>query len=149
MTTWLEKLGPLAGLAAVVILFAVLRPAEFATGGNAEIMLLQTAVVANPRRLCKMIACSPRRTTSVRAFSSGVDSSDKRPVSSSRRRSVTRRSISSAVGIGRPWTRWFMSRRVARPCSHMCSSRRPGVAEPRMQTAPAFLARTTATSRAW
>ncbi len=46
MTTWLEKLGPLAGLAAVVILFAVLRPAEFATGGNAEIMLLQTAVVA-------------------------------------------------------------------------------------------------------
>ena len=44
--TWLTKLGPLAGLEAVVTLFAVLRPAEFATGGNAEIMLLQTAVVA-------------------------------------------------------------------------------------------------------
>jgi ribose transport system permease protein len=46
MTRWLRTLGPLAGLAAVLVLFAVLRPAEFATLANAEIMLLQTAVVA-------------------------------------------------------------------------------------------------------
>jgi ribose/xylose/arabinose/galactoside ABC-type transport system permease subunit len=46
MTRWLRTLGPLAGLAAVLVLFAVLRPAQFATPGNAEIMLLQTAVVA-------------------------------------------------------------------------------------------------------
>jgi ribose/xylose/arabinose/galactoside ABC-type transport system permease subunit len=46
MTTWLTRLGPLAGLAAVLLLFAALRPAQFATGANAEIMLLQTAVVA-------------------------------------------------------------------------------------------------------
>jgi ribose/xylose/arabinose/galactoside ABC-type transport system permease subunit len=45
MTRWLRTLGPLAGLAAVLVLFAVLRPAQFATPGNAEIML-QTAVVA-------------------------------------------------------------------------------------------------------
>lgn len=42
----LEKLGPLAGLALVFLLFAVLRPAQFATPANLEIMLLQTAVVA-------------------------------------------------------------------------------------------------------
>jgi ribose/xylose/arabinose/galactoside ABC-type transport system permease subunit len=46
MTRWLRTLGPLAGLAAVLVLFAALRPAQFATPGNAEIMLLQTAVVA-------------------------------------------------------------------------------------------------------
>jgi len=46
MTTWLTRLGPLAGLAAVLLLFAALRPAQFATSANAEIMLLQTAVVA-------------------------------------------------------------------------------------------------------
>jgi len=46
MTIWLTRLGPLAGLAAVLLLFAALRPAQFATGANAEIMLLQTAVVA-------------------------------------------------------------------------------------------------------
>jgi ribose transport system permease protein len=46
MTTWLSRLGPLAGLALVMLLFAFLRPAQFATLGNFEIMLLQTAVVA-------------------------------------------------------------------------------------------------------
>lgn len=46
MTTWLSRLGPLAGLALVMLLFAALRPAQFATPGNLEIMLLQTAVVA-------------------------------------------------------------------------------------------------------
>jgi ribose/xylose/arabinose/galactoside ABC-type transport system permease subunit len=46
MKTWLTRLGPLAGLVAVVILFSALRPGQFATAANAEIMLLQTAVVA-------------------------------------------------------------------------------------------------------
>ena len=46
MTSWLHRLGPLAGLALVVLLFTVLRPGQFATPGNLEIMLLQTAVVA-------------------------------------------------------------------------------------------------------
>jgi ribose/xylose/arabinose/galactoside ABC-type transport system permease subunit len=46
MTPWLRRLGPLAGLGLVVLLFAVLRPGQFATSGNLEIMLLQTAVVA-------------------------------------------------------------------------------------------------------
>ena len=46
MKTWLSRLGPLAGLVAVVILFSALRPAQFANAANAEIMLLQTAVVA-------------------------------------------------------------------------------------------------------
>jgi hypothetical protein len=46
MTRWLHRLGPLAGLALVVLLFTVLRPGQFATPGNLEIMLLQTAVVA-------------------------------------------------------------------------------------------------------
>jgi ribose transport system permease protein len=46
MTSWLHRLGPLAGLALVVLLFTALRPGQFATAGNLEIMLLQTAVVA-------------------------------------------------------------------------------------------------------
>jgi ribose transport system permease protein len=46
MTSWLHRLGPLAGLALVALLFTVLRPGQFATPGNLEIMLLQTAVVA-------------------------------------------------------------------------------------------------------
>jgi ribose transport system permease protein len=46
MTSWLHRLGPLAGLALVVLLFTALRPGQFATPGNLEIMLLQTAVVA-------------------------------------------------------------------------------------------------------
>jgi ribose/xylose/arabinose/galactoside ABC-type transport system permease subunit len=46
MTPWLRRLGPLAGLGLVVLLFAALRPGQFATSGNLEIMLLQTAVVA-------------------------------------------------------------------------------------------------------
>ena len=46
MTLRLRRLGPLAGLGLVVLLFAVLRPGQFATSGNLEIMLLQTAVVA-------------------------------------------------------------------------------------------------------
>jgi ribose transport system permease protein len=39
------KLGPLIGLLFVVVLFGVLSPKTFLTRGNAEIMLLQTAVV--------------------------------------------------------------------------------------------------------
>lgn len=46
MRRWIERLGPLAGLAVVVLLFSVLRPGQFATAANLEIMLLQTAVVA-------------------------------------------------------------------------------------------------------
>lgn len=42
---WLRGLGPVAGLAAVALLFSALRPATFPTAGNLEIMLLQTAVV--------------------------------------------------------------------------------------------------------
>ena len=42
----LAKLGPLIGLAFVVVLFSSLRPRVFPTFGNAEIMLLQTTVVA-------------------------------------------------------------------------------------------------------
>lgn len=41
----LRRLGPVIGLIFVVLLFATLRPGKFATGDNAEIMLLQTAVV--------------------------------------------------------------------------------------------------------
>jgi ribose/xylose/arabinose/galactoside ABC-type transport system permease subunit len=39
------KLGPLIGLAFVIALFGVLRPATFLTADNFQIMLLQTAVV--------------------------------------------------------------------------------------------------------
>ncbi|MBM4010851.1 MAG: ABC transporter permease [Planctomycetes bacterium] len=46
MTAWLRRLGPLAGLVLVVLLFTVLRPGQFVTPANLEIMLLQTAVVA-------------------------------------------------------------------------------------------------------
>jgi ribose transport system permease protein len=42
---WLRKLGPLLGLAFVFSLFAALTPGKFATAGNLELMLLQTAVV--------------------------------------------------------------------------------------------------------
>lgn len=43
---WLNRFGPLAGLAFVVVLFGSLRPTTFLTLDNVEIMLLQTAVVA-------------------------------------------------------------------------------------------------------
>jgi ribose/xylose/arabinose/galactoside ABC-type transport system permease subunit len=42
---WLERLGPLAGLAAVAAYFAVLRPETFPTIDNLQIILIQTAVV--------------------------------------------------------------------------------------------------------
>ena len=42
----LNKLGPILGLVVVFGLFAVLRPATFLTLDNAQIILLQTAVVA-------------------------------------------------------------------------------------------------------
>jgi ribose transport system permease protein len=42
----LKKLGPLAGLAFVLLLFTILRPSTFATADNAELMMLQSAVVA-------------------------------------------------------------------------------------------------------
>src|SRR4051812_3664064 len=41
----LSKLGPLVGLVLVFVLFATLRPQSFATPGNVELMLRQTAVV--------------------------------------------------------------------------------------------------------
>lgn len=45
MKHWHKQFGPLFGLLAVFILFALLRPATFPTAGNLEIMMLQTAVV--------------------------------------------------------------------------------------------------------
>jgi ribose/xylose/arabinose/galactoside ABC-type transport system permease subunit len=44
-TGWISKLGPLLGLIVVVVLFAALRPGTFVTFDNAELILLQTAVV--------------------------------------------------------------------------------------------------------
>ncbi|MBN1863510.1 MAG: ABC transporter permease [Victivallales bacterium] len=43
---YLARLGPLLGLVLVLLLFSVLRPQTFLTWRNAEIMLLQTTVVA-------------------------------------------------------------------------------------------------------
>lgn len=45
MNEWAKKLGPLLGLLFVVALFSALRPRQFPTAANVEIMLLQTAVV--------------------------------------------------------------------------------------------------------
>jgi ribose/xylose/arabinose/galactoside ABC-type transport system permease subunit len=45
MNEWAKKLGPLLGLLLVVALFSTLRPRQFPTAANVEIMLLQTAVV--------------------------------------------------------------------------------------------------------
>ena len=45
MNEWAKKLGPLLGLLLVVVLFSALRPRQFPTAANVEIMLLQTAVV--------------------------------------------------------------------------------------------------------
>ena len=45
MNEWAKKLGPLLGLLLVVALFSALRPRQFPTAANVEIMLLQTAVV--------------------------------------------------------------------------------------------------------
>ncbi|MEI6637426.1 MAG: ABC transporter permease [Planctomycetota bacterium] len=45
MNEWVKKLGPLLGLLLVVALFSALRPRQFPTAANVEIMLLQTAVV--------------------------------------------------------------------------------------------------------
>lgn len=42
---WLDRFGPLLGLAFVLLLFSISRPATFPTWSNFEIMLLQTAVV--------------------------------------------------------------------------------------------------------
>ncbi len=42
----LERVGPILGLVFVVALFGALRPQTFLTAGNAEVVLLQTAVVA-------------------------------------------------------------------------------------------------------
>jgi len=42
---WITRLGPLLGLFVVVALFALLRPGTFVTFDNAELILLQTAVV--------------------------------------------------------------------------------------------------------
>ena len=46
MKGWLARLGPLAGLAFVLLLFALLRPRTFLTADNFQLMMLQTAVVA-------------------------------------------------------------------------------------------------------
>lgn len=45
MKSWLKQLGPVVGLAFVFALFAILTPGKFATAGNLQLMLLQTAVV--------------------------------------------------------------------------------------------------------
>ncbi len=45
MNAWLKRLGPVLGLLFVVALFAILAPEKFATGGNLQLILLQTAVV--------------------------------------------------------------------------------------------------------
>jgi len=45
MKMWLKRLGPVLGLLFVVALFAILAPEKFATGGNLQLILLQTAVV--------------------------------------------------------------------------------------------------------
>jgi ribose transport system permease protein len=42
---WIDRIGPLLGLIFVVGLFAALRPQTFATLDNAQLILLQTAVV--------------------------------------------------------------------------------------------------------
>ncbi len=46
LRTLLDRIGPLLGLVFVVGLFSVLRPQTFATLDNAQLILLQTAVVA-------------------------------------------------------------------------------------------------------
>ena len=45
-SAWLQKLGTLAGLIAIIILFTTLRPRTFPSIGNIKLMLIQTAVVA-------------------------------------------------------------------------------------------------------
>jgi ribose transport system permease protein len=45
MKSLLKQLGPLVGLMFVFALFAILTPGKFATAGNLQLMLLQTAVV--------------------------------------------------------------------------------------------------------
>jgi ribose transport system permease protein len=45
MKAWLKRLGPVVGLVFVFALFAMLTPSKFATVGNLQLMLLQTAVV--------------------------------------------------------------------------------------------------------
>ncbi|MCX6144029.1 MAG: ABC transporter permease [Ignavibacteriales bacterium] len=45
MKSWLKNLGPVIGLVFVFALFAILTPGKFATPGNFQLMLLQTAVV--------------------------------------------------------------------------------------------------------
>jgi ribose/xylose/arabinose/galactoside ABC-type transport system permease subunit len=42
----LEPIGPIVGLLAIVVLFGALRRSTFLTGDNAQVILLQTAVVA-------------------------------------------------------------------------------------------------------
>ncbi|MEJ2078116.1 MAG: ABC transporter permease [Acidobacteriota bacterium] len=42
---WLNRFGPLVGLAFVFVVFAAARPETFLTWGNLEVMLLQTTVV--------------------------------------------------------------------------------------------------------
>ena len=42
---WIDRIGPLIGLIFVVVLFSALRPQTFATLDNAQLILLQTAVV--------------------------------------------------------------------------------------------------------
>ncbi len=43
--SWLERLGPFLGLAAVFVLFAALGPASFSSAGNLETIARQTAIV--------------------------------------------------------------------------------------------------------
>ena len=42
---WVQRLGPVLGLVLVCLFFSILRPKTFATTGNVQTMVLQTAVV--------------------------------------------------------------------------------------------------------
>ena len=54
----LARLGPLLGLVSIIILFSVLRPRTFANLGNAQIILMQTAVVGTAALGATMIIIS-------------------------------------------------------------------------------------------
>jgi ribose/xylose/arabinose/galactoside ABC-type transport system permease subunit len=55
---WVDKIGPLLGLLCVVGMFSALRPQTFATLDNAQLILLQTAVVGTAALGMTMIIVS-------------------------------------------------------------------------------------------
>jgi ribose transport system permease protein len=58
MSVWVDKIGPMIGLLCVVGLFSLLRPQSFATLDNAQLILLQTAVVGTAALGMTMIIVS-------------------------------------------------------------------------------------------